>query len=216
MAIMKPAFETVPRRAQRNPAEGSRMNDIQIRKVAFGGYHREDVEKVLGQWQSTAAQQKEALRTAQAERDALAAEKDALTQTCADLRAELEEKNRENAALQGEKAVLQAALDGKAQENSHLTRMLREVQQSCDALADELRTQEAALDEQRHLFDELLQEYGKLESKLERCNQVGRLAKEGGSKAAQALTGVAVQLQEIRSQVQEVDAALDRDGLVSQ
>ncbi|MCD8147885.1 MAG: hypothetical protein LUD84_11540 [Clostridiales bacterium] len=188
------------------------MNDIQIRKVAFGGYHREDVEKVLSQWQSAAAQQKEALRTAQTERGALTEERNALEQERDDLRAELDETNRQYAALQAENAALQTTLNKQTRENRHLAVMLREFQKSCNQLADELETQETALEEQRRLFDELLQEYGKLEDKLERCNQAGRLAKEGGSKAAQALTGVAARLQEIRSQVQEVDAALDRDG----
>ncbi|MCD8334205.1 MAG: hypothetical protein LUC35_02380 [Clostridiales bacterium] len=187
------------------------MNDIQIRKVTFGGYHRGDVEQALRRNQSAADRQKEALQAAQAQRDSLAEERKALRQENAALRAALDQETRQNAALREENAALQTALDGKTKENGDLASMLREVQQSCNGLADELEAQEAALEEQHQLFDELLQEYGKLEDKLARCNQAGRLAKEGGDKAAQALTGVAARLQEIRSQVRDVDAAIERD-----
>ncbi len=180
------------------------MNDIQIRKVTFGGYHRGDVEEVLRQTQSVSQQQKEALHAVKAERDSLAAERDALQQEAFALRAALDEKSREATDLQ-------AAVNQKNRENAGLSRMLQELQRSWEELSSELQAQKAALEEQHRLFDELLQEHARLESKLEHCNQVGRLAREGGDKAALALTGVATQLQEIRSQVQEVDAALDRD-----
>lgn len=180
------------------------MNDIQIRKVALGGYHRGDVEEMIRQTQDASQRQQEALLAAQEARDSLAEERDALLRDTAALREEGNEKTREIAALQ-------TALNQKNRENTSLTHMLQEIQRSWEELTNELQTQKTALEEQRRLFDELLQEHSRLESKLERCNEVGRLAREGGGKAAQALTGVAAQLQEIRSQVREADAALDRD-----
>ncbi len=180
------------------------MNDIQIRKVTLGGYHRGDVEQFLRQTQEASQRQKEALQTAREERDALQTERDALQQEVAALR---EEQRRQTQEI----ARLRESLNNKHRENASLSRMVWELQCAWEKLNDELQTEKTALEEQRRLFDELLQEHNRLESQLEHCNQVGRLAREGGGKAAQALTGVAAQLQEIRSQVQEADAARDRD-----
>ena len=214
------------------------MDQIQIRKVAIGGYHRGDVDKVLSTMrkaESGAAYEREkALQEAQQENNALRArleEMDRLEGENRRLRQALEKKEAEQKVLEGEKAQALAQLENLKRAEAQAASRYAQLRQEYGQMKGQLERYAQG----SQAYDALKADIGQIE--MDARLRAKRLVDEGDAKAAQALseaqdkitsvnqryeqlreslnatlTHVAAQLQEIRAQVQGLDTALDRDS----